>query len=167
MKVLGFLVSVIAAWAVRWLSFKLSDWFGASMTEAEQTDMANYISAATLVVIMGGVEFFERRVWPVIKKKTLDKWFPPVACLVLSCFLFSSCGTLGSVTLGVGLGNGLCAQVKVEWDDKTTTTETIKSDKADVTVEAAVDAIGVTVNKKPVKTTVVGYACETNADTAD
>lgn len=78
MKVLGFLISVIAAWAVRWLSFKLSDWFGASMTEAEQTDMANYISAATLIVIMGGVEYFERRIWPVIKKKTLDKWFPPV-----------------------------------------------------------------------------------------
>lgn len=166
MKVLGFLISVIAAWAVRWVSFKLSDWFGASMTEAEQTDMANYISAATLIVIMSGVEYFERRIWPVIKKKTLDKWFPPVACLVLSCFLFSSCGTLGSVTLGVGLGNGLCAQVVVEWDDKTTTTETVAS-KTDVTVEAAVDAIGVTIDKKPVRTTIVGYACDPNTEVSD
>lgn len=166
MKVLGFLISVMAAWAVRWLSIKVSEYFGTTMTPTEMTDMTNYVSAGALVACMGLVEFFERRIWPWLKKRTIDKWFPAAAMICLSCFLFSSCGTLGSITLGVGLGNGLCAQVVVEWDDKTTTTETVAS-KADVTVEAAVDAIAVKIDKKPVKTTIVGYSCETNADVGD
>jgi hypothetical protein len=80
MKLAGFLVSIVAAWAVRWLSLKLSEMFGVAVTDAQTTDMTNYISGVALVACMGAVEYFERVAWPNIRAKLSDKWpnwFPP------------------------------------------------------------------------------------------
>lgn len=177
MKYIGILLSIIVARGVWLLCGWLAVHFGATMTPAEQTDLTAYITGALLVAMGILVETWEKVIWPPLRER-LKKWwsnkFPPtINSGVFMVMLFalatvpivSSCGTLGSVTLGVGLGNGLCAQVKVEWDDKTETTEQVNEG---TTIEAAVDAVAVKVNKKPVKITTVGYACDpSNADVAD
>lgn len=175
MKYIGILISIIIAWAVRGLCGWLYAKFGTEIDPATQAEMINWVTAGAIAGLIAGVELFERFMWPAIKARIKKWWsnkFPPtVQVVLLLSFLFAaavaSCGTLGKVTLGVGLGNGLCAQVAVEWDDKTTTTETVKSDKADVTIDAAVDAIAVKVDKKPVKTTIVSYSCDPNTEVSD
>lgn len=82
MKVVGFITIIVATWAVRWLSLKLSEMFGMAMTDSQTTEMTNYISGAALVVCAGAIEYFERVAWPNIRAKLSAQWpnwFPPVA----------------------------------------------------------------------------------------
>jgi len=81
MKIIGIIIGIIAAWAVRLLTGWLAVTFGAEIDAATQADMLKYITAAMLAVCIGAVELFERFVWPPIKARLIAWWrkkFPPV-----------------------------------------------------------------------------------------
>lgn len=78
-KIVGLLVSIVIAWAVRLGSAWLATYFGGSVNEAQQADIVNIATGSILAALIGAVEVFERVFWPRIKARLVawfDKKFP-------------------------------------------------------------------------------------------
>ena len=78
-KIIGLIVSIVVAWAVRLGAAWLAAHFGGSVDEAQQANIVNIATASILAALIGVVEVFERLFWPRIKAHFLawfDKKFP-------------------------------------------------------------------------------------------
>jgi hypothetical protein len=78
-KIVGLIISIVIAWAVRLGSAWLANYFGGSVDPAQQANIVTIATGSILAAFIGAVEVFERLFWPRIKARFMarfDKKFP-------------------------------------------------------------------------------------------
>lgn len=120
--------------------------------------------AGAIAVIIGALMSLFYSIVAIVKRRKAKGGAATLLLMALPLLIllcFTACGTLGSVGAGISLGNGLCFQVVVTWDDKTTTTETVKAGDVEYQLQTISNERGKKIVEKP---TIVSVACDKDGE---